>query len=69
MRLFGATRLFLCFVREQRQDLLRLNSANLHAFHAAAFTAEDSNSGFRRFQKRGEEFETASLARFSMAGA
>jgi len=43
-------------VREQGQDLLRLNPANLDALHAAVLTAEDSNSGFRRFQKRGEIF-------------
>jgi len=49
--------LCLCFVRKERQNISRLNSANLHAFHAAALTAEDSNSGFRRFQKRRQIFD------------
>jgi hypothetical protein len=43
-------------MREQRKNFSGLNSANLHAFHAASLAAEDSNSGFRRFQKRGEVF-------------
>jgi len=43
---------FLRFVREERQNVSRLNSANLDALHAAVLTAEDSNSGFRCFQKR-----------------
>jgi hypothetical protein len=44
-------------VRKERQNISRLNSANLHALHAAVLTAEDSNSGFRRFQKRSEIFD------------
>ena len=43
-------------MREERQDFSRLNSANFNAFHAAALAAEDSNSGFPRFQKGGEVF-------------
>ena len=35
---------------------MRLNTAKLDALHAAALSAEDSNSGFRCFQKRGEIF-------------
>jgi hypothetical protein len=54
------TRIAYCdclgLVREERKNFSRLNSANLHALHAAALAAEDSNSGFRRFQKRGEIF-------------
>src|ERR1700685_2958387 len=46
----------LCLVRQERQNVSRLDSANLHAFSAAALAAEDSNSGFRRFQKRSEIF-------------
>jgi hypothetical protein len=46
----------LRFVRDECQNVARLNSANFHAFHAATFAAEDSNSGFRRFQKHGEVF-------------
>jgi hypothetical protein len=46
----------LRFVRDECQNVARLNSANFHAFHAATFAAEDSNSGFRRFQKRSEVF-------------
>ena len=44
-------------MRKERQNISRLNSANLQAFHAAALTAEDSNSGFRCFQKRREIFD------------
>ena len=44
-------------MRKERQNVSRLNSANLHALHAAVLTAEDSNSGFRRFQKRSEIFD------------
>ena len=44
-------------MREQRQDLLRHNATNLDAFQPAALAGEDSNSGFRRFQKSGEIFD------------
>ena len=47
----------LGFVREERQNLSWLNSANLHALQAVVLAAEDSNSGFRRFQKRSEIFD------------
>ncbi len=46
----------LRFAREKRQNVSRLNTANFYALHATALAAEDSNSGFRRFQKRGEIF-------------
>jgi hypothetical protein len=44
----------LRFVREERQNIPRLHAANFNALHAAVLTAEDSNSGFRRFQKSRE---------------
>ena len=43
-------------MRQERQNISWLNPANLHAFDAAALAAENSNSGFRRFQKRSEIF-------------
>src|ERR1700722_2881900 len=49
----------LGFVRKERQNVSRLNSANLHALQAAVLAAEDSNSGFRRFQKRREVFDNS----------
>ena len=49
----------LGFVREERQNLSWLNSANLHALQAVVLAAEDSNSGFRRFQKCREIFDNS----------
>ena len=49
----------LGFVREERQNLSWLNSANLHALQALVLAAEDSNSGFRRFQKCREIFDNS----------
>src|ERR1700744_4983750 len=56
MRPFGVDLSLLRLVEEQRHDLVRQNAANLNSFQAAALTGEDSNSGFRRFQKSGEIF-------------
>lgn len=43
-------------MRKQGHDLFWLNATNLDALHAAVLAAEDSNSGFRGFQKSGEIF-------------